>query len=139
MDLPLTFREYRLGASVFVAYGALSLTSCIAYPDSSERLDDDIVFTGHAAEAEFHDYLTFAIDPTLHVASVQSDNSVKTSEADEDSSERVTDHIANALSARGFNRVLTQEDPDLAVTVTGISGLEVGSVSGGYWGGYYSD
>jgi hypothetical protein len=140
MDIPLRFRKCRLGTSVFVAYGAVCLTSCIGHPDSSERLDDDIVFTGHAAEVGFHDYLTFAIDPTLHVASVDSDNSVTMSAADEAMSQTVTDHVADALSARGFNRVLTQEDPDLAATVTAISGLEVGSISGGgSWSGYYSD
>jgi hypothetical protein len=137
MNIPLTALGLRFGSSVVAVYGAMSLSGCM-YPDSSERLDDNIVFTGHAKETEFSNFKTFAVDPTVHVASVQADNSVSTDTADSNVSQQITDHVANLLTGRGYTQVSQREDPDLAVTVTGISGVQVGSISGGYWGGYYS-
>lgn len=128
----------RLLCRAGIAVGALYLASCFNYPDSSERLNDDVVFTGHSKKADFGNYTTFAIDPVVHVATVGDDNKITTSDADSKFGGQIVSHVAKLLEDRGFQQVQSAEDPDLGVSVTGISGEQSGVVSGGYWSGYYS-
>lgn len=121
-----------------IAAGGLCLAGCFSYPDSSERLDDDVVFTGHAKGQDFSNFKTFAIDPIVHVADVAADNKVSTSDADTRLSDDVVNHVSQLLEGRGFQRVQATEDPDLGVSITGITGEQAGAVTGGYWSSYYS-
>jgi hypothetical protein len=129
---------HRLMQQAGVAVGGLCLASCFSYPDSSERLNDDIVFTGHANESDFSKFKTFAVDPVVHVATLNADNSVDTTDADGKVSDEVIAHVVDLMEKRGFMQVNATEFPDLGVTVTAISGTQVGAVTGGYWGGYYA-
>lgn len=117
----------------------LAHAACSYYPDSSGRLDDDAVFTAYAAETDFGSYRSFAIDPVMHVALVEADDSVEMVDADSEVSHAVTDHVVNTLEERGYTRVPPDFDPDLGVKITAIRGLTVDAVSGGYFWGYYGD
>jgi hypothetical protein len=101
-------------------------------------LDDNIVFTGHAKESDFKNFRTFAVDPVVHVATLNVDNSVDTSDADAKLSDEVIGRLVERMESRGFMQVNATEFPDLGVTVTAISGTQVGAVTGGYWSGYYA-
>lgn len=116
----------------------LCLSACITYPDSSERLNDDLVFTGYSKEANFKQYQTFAIDPDISKAKVNADNSVETSTVDKTFGDEVVGRIASKLEARGYRQVGIHANPDLGVTVTAVSSTTIGVVSGAYWGGYYA-
>lgn len=111
--------------------------ACVAYPDSSERFDDEIVYTAHASEANFTSYSTFAINPTVLLATVEQDQTVEKGTVDQALSNAVVTSIASSLQQRGYRQVDPKDDPDLGVTVTAINGLVEGSVTGGYWWGYY--
>jgi hypothetical protein len=101
-------------------------------------LDDNIVFTGHAKESDFTRFRTFAVDPVVHVATLNADNSVDTTDADGKVSDEVIGNLVKRMEQRGFMQVNATEFPDLGVTITAISGTQVGAVTGGYWGGYYA-
>lgn len=116
----------------------LCLSACVTYPDSSERLNDDLVFTGYSKEANFKEFQTFAIDPDISKAKVNADNSVDTSTVDRTVSNEITGRIASTLEARGYRQVDIHANPDLGVTVTAVSSTTIGVVSGAYWGGYYA-
>lgn len=109
--------------------------SCLVYPDSDERVDDDLVITTYAPKADFESYKTFAINPEVTVFDTKADGEIEKEPADEDLAEKIVERLASKLEARGYERVESTESPDLGLTVTGLSGLVVGSVS--YWGGYY--
>lgn len=115
----------------------LVLAGCLAYPDSSERIDDDIVYTNGANNTDFGEYKTFAIDPTVHVAAVQADNSIDSETLDQEVADQLVAQTVKNLTDRGYTQVEATESPDLGVTLTAISGLAVGVVSGGYYWGYY--
>jgi len=132
------FEPSRLLRRAGIAVGALYLASCFSYPDSSERLNDDVVFTGHSKESDFGKFTTFAVDPIVHVATVGDDNKITTSDTDSKYGGQVISHVTKLLEDRGFQQVDAAEDPDLGVSVTGISGEQSGNVTGGYWSGYYS-
>ena len=116
---------------------ALCATACVAYPDSSERFDDDIVYTAHALEANFPSFSTFAINPTVLLATVKQDETVDKGTVDPSVADPVVASIASNMQQRGFRQVDPKDNPDLGLTVTAIDGLVEGSVTGGYWWGYY--
>jgi hypothetical protein len=130
------FRKPRLGLLLCIVYVALGFSGC--YQASSEPPTDDSVVTGHSPDANFGSYLTFAIDPTVHVAAVQADDTVETTDADPRMSEGVVNRLSDKLMRRGYNRVLNEEDPDLAVTITAIGLLQSGAVNSSYLSRYYS-
>jgi hypothetical protein len=121
-----------------IALGGLCFAGCFTYPDSSERLNDDVVFTGHSKDADFSNFRTFAVDPIVHLANVGSDSQVQTTDAGRTLSDGVVSHLTQQLEDRGFQSVDAAADPDLGVSVTAISGSQSGVVTGGYWGGYYA-
>jgi hypothetical protein len=124
-------------ASLLLAIAPLALTGCFAYPDSSERINDDIVFTNAAKQADFTSYQTFAIDPTVHVAEVQADNSIESKTLDEDVAADLVAQVVSNMEDRGYTKVDQAAQPDLGITLTAIDGLAIGVVSGGYYWGYY--
>ena len=110
-------------------------SSCLVYPDSDERIDDDLIITTYAPKAEFDSYKTFHINPTVSLFDTKADGSIEQSPVDSETGDKIIDRLASKLEARGYERVDAPEGADLGLTVTAISGLVVGSVS--YWGGYY--
>jgi uncharacterized protein DUF4136 len=116
---------------------ALACAGCLGYPDSSERFNDVVVVTAHAESIDFSRYKTFAIDPDVQVATVQQDGTVQMGTADPSVSATVIDRIATNLQQRGFQMKDKGETPDLGVSATAISGYKEGTVTGGYWYGYY--
>jgi hypothetical protein len=114
----------------------LSLATCNAFPDASERLDDDLVFTSAAPNADFKAYQTFAVDPDVHLATVREDGTVESTTLERGESDAIVARVATNLEQRGFRRVSPNETPDLGITLTAISGLAVGAVTGYWWGTY---
>ena len=166
MNILRRFRKPRLGLLLCIVYGALGLSSCYqvsaervddeqasaerVYDEqasaervddehaSAERVDEKRVVTGRSPVANFGNYLTFAIDPTVHVAAVQADNTAGTTDADPRMSEGVMNRLSDKLMRRGYNRVLTQEDPDLGLTITAIGILQAGALNESDWNRHYS-
>ena len=125
-------------ASVLAGVAAvLCLHGCLSYPDSSERIDDDIVYTNRAPEADFAAYKTFAIDPVVHLAEVQADGSIEPGTLDPAAAMTLVTQVVNNMTARGYVQVANTQSPQLGITLTAISGLQIGVVSGGYYWGYY--
>lgn len=124
----------RLGA---VATGLLA-AGCLTYPDSSERYNDDIVYTAHAENVQFGSFQTFAVDPEVHLATVEADNTVETGSIDKALGDAVVANVVSNMEKIGYRQVDAKDNPDLGLTITAISGLVSGTaVSGGYYWGYY--
>lgn len=119
------------------AAAMLLLSGCFGYPDSSERVDDDIVFTTRSEKVDFGSYKTFAIDPEVRLAEVQADNTVEPGTLDPATSAALVSQVALNMMQRGYVQVDVSAKPSLGITLTAISGLVAGTVYGGYYGGYY--
>jgi len=124
-------------ASALAAVAVLCLSGCLAYPDSSERIDDDIVFTARAPQADFATFKTFSIDPVVHLAKVLADGSIEPGMLDPTVSAALVAQVVLNMTQRGYVQVDSTAKPNLGLTLTTISGLTVGVVSGGYYWGYY--
>jgi len=112
------------------------LAGCLSYPDSSERIDDDIVYT-HRADRNFGLYRTFAVDPVVHLAVVQADGSIISSALEQAAADALVSQVVSNMKARGYEQVGSTQKPDVGLTLTAVSGLAAGVVSGGYYWGYY--
>jgi hypothetical protein len=120
----------------WAAAALVLLAGCISYPDSSERIDDDIVYT-HRADRNFGLYKTFAVDPVVHLAAVQADGTVEPATLDKATSDALVAQVVSNMKARGYEQVASSQKPDVGLTLTAISGLASGVVSGAYYWGYY--
>jgi hypothetical protein len=97
-----------------IALGMLVLTSCTKYPPDSERVTDDLaVYTQVDESANFNDYTTFAISPTVTYI-----NGNDTTTLDNANTTALLDRIVLDMTNRGFTKVATTADPDLAINVT---------------------
>jgi hypothetical protein len=119
------------------AAAALLVSSCRSYPDSSERYDDNIVYTAHASDVSFNSFQTFSVDPEVHLATLEEDDTVETGSVDKALGDMVIASVVSNMQQLGYSQVDAGDNPDLGLTVTAINGLVSGSVTGGYWWGYY--
>lgn len=120
-----------LSAAIVLA----AMPGCLVYPDSDERIDDDLVITTYAPKAEFDTYKTFAIKSDITLFDTKADGEIEKEMVDEEFASKIIDRLASKMEARGYEKVEMADNPDLGLSITGLSGLVVGSVS--YWGGYY--
>jgi Domain of unknown function (DUF4136) len=115
---------------------AIATTSgCVAYPDSEESYDDDIVVTGYDKKVAFEDYKTFAIDPVVHIIKLSEVGDPEVSDLDPKYADPIIAETVKNMEDRGYQQVESSEDPDLGISITGLSGVVTGTVS--YWYGYY--
>jgi uncharacterized protein DUF4136 len=119
------------------AVAVLVLGACYGYPDSSERLDDDIVFTSYSDKADFGSYKTFSIAPEVHLVVVKEDGSVESKNLDAASSAALVSQVVTNMVQRGYTQVDSSLKPSLGISLTAVNGRVDGVVSGGYYGGYY--
>jgi hypothetical protein len=129
-------RPLRIASCVAMA-AALLLGGCFAYPDSSERVNDDIVYSQGAKDTDFGAFKTFAIDPSVHLAIIQADGTVESDTLDQEAADELVAQTVSNMEDRGYTQVAREETPELGITLTAISGLAIGVVSGGYYWGYY--
>lgn len=117
---------------------AVLAAGCLSYPDSSQRYNDDIVYTAHAEDVKFESFQTFSVDPEVHLATVEADNTVETGSIDKALGDTIVASVVSNMEKRGFREVDAKDNPDLGLTITAINGLVSGTaVSGGYYWGYY--
>lgn len=144
MDTDSLLRSTRraLGSArvLSIAMVAAVTSGCLVYPDSDERIDDDIVITSHQQKIDFKDYKTFAVAPIVKKAESKADGEIEITDIDAQWGDKVVERLASRMEARGFERLDPEdENADLGLTATVYEGLVVGSVSywGGYWGYYW--
>ena len=97
-----------------IALGMLVLTSCTKYPPSSDRVTDDLaVYTQVDVSANFNDYSTFSINPTVTYIDGKDTTTVNNAN---------TTALLNRLSAdmkkQGFTEVAVTANPNLGFQVT---------------------
>jgi hypothetical protein len=134
--------RYRRSASRWGSYDArssillatLCLTGCVFYPDSSESFDDEVVATHYDKDTDFGDFKTFAIDPVVHLATVNSDGSVDDEAVDKALGDPIIARIVSNMTSRGYQQVTKTGKPDLGISVTAFKGTVIGS---SYWYPYY--
>lgn len=129
-------RSMRAAPLLCALIAALGTPACFFYPDSSERVDDDLVITARKPKADFGAYKTFAVSPTVKVLEVEADGDVETKDADPDIAEPVLERLVKNMKSRGYEQTDDKTTADLGLSVTAIQGLVIGA-SYGYWGGYY--
>jgi hypothetical protein len=116
---------------------ALLVAGCASYPDSSERYDDNVVYTAHASDVTWESFQTFAVDSEVHLVTVEQDDTVEQGTVDQSTSQAIVASVVSNMEMRGYHQVDAGDNPDLGLTVTAISGLVNGTVTGGYYWGYY--
>jgi hypothetical protein len=112
-----------------------SAASCVYYPDSDERLDDEIIYTRYDKEADFGEYKTFSISPEV-IAFEEDDGDLEREPLDEDAAEALIDRTVSNLKARGYTQVDSEANPDLGVTISVLKGT-VTTYYADYWGYYW--
>jgi hypothetical protein len=108
---------------------------CLNYPDSDERLDDEIIVTHYKKGTEFGDFETFAISPEIVVFS-EDDGDVEREMLDEEAAAPVIERVVENMTGRGYTQVTNEENPDLGVTISVLSGT-VTTFYADYWGYYW--
>jgi Domain of unknown function (DUF4136) len=112
-----------------------SATGCLSYPDSDERLDDEIIVTHYKDGADFGEYATFAISPDIVVFDEEG-GEVDRELLDEVLAKPVIENVVEHMTDRGYTQVTNEEDPDLGITVSVLSGT-VTTFYTDYWGYYW--
>jgi hypothetical protein len=108
---------------------------CLTYPDSDKRLSEEIVVTHYNPDAKFDSYKTFAISPEVIIFS-EDDGELDKEPMDEAQGNQLIDQVVKNMKDRGYTQVDKADDPDLAITVSGLKGTVIGYYSS-YWGGYW--
>lgn len=116
--------------------GSLILGSCTKYPNASDRtLEDMVVITQYDTKANFSDYTTFAIPDSISVITDTDSGRVMNS-----TTNLVVNQIVQNMTARGYTRVASNQNPDLGFNVSFFKNTNVTVYyPGWYWGypGYY--
>jgi hypothetical protein len=110
-------------------------TGCLTYPDSDERLDDEIIYTHYKTEADFGEFKTFAISPEI-VEFSEDDGKIERDTLEAALAEPVIEQVVKNMTDRGYTQVEHEEDPDLGLTVSVLSGT-VTTFYTDYWGYYW--
>lgn len=120
----------------FVLAASLPCVSCLSYPDTRERLDDDIVLTRFDSNASFGSYSTFTIQPEVPLT----DGSESPRLVEEAAATALIEAVARNLTSRGYVRVGPTERADLGVEISITSEVNTQRVcySSGYYRGYGS-
>lgn len=120
-----------------------SFAGCLTYPSSSERFDDQIVVSAFAPGTEFGTFSTFAVAPNATLVDFTSGQSVTTT-LDAAIGTPLTEAVEQQLSARGYQQVDPESDPDLGVNIAVIKATvdtfqyaPVWGYGGFAWGYYY--
>jgi hypothetical protein len=99
-----------------IALGMLVLTSCTKYPPDTERILEDLaVFTLVDQTANFHDYSTFAINPS--VTYIDGNDTTVLNNAN---TTALLDRISADMVKQGYTQVEVTANPDLGFQVTVI-------------------
>jgi hypothetical protein len=108
---------------------------CLSYPNSDERLDDEIVYTHYKKEADFKEFKTFAISSEI-VEFSEDDGEIEREVLDAELAEPVIEAVIRNMTGHGYTQVTREEDPDLGLTVSVLSGT-VTTFYTDYWGYYW--
>jgi hypothetical protein len=119
-------------ACVFAAL--LACTSCLTYPDTSERLADDIVLTRFDSNASFASYSTFAIRPEVALVGEAESSTV----LDEAAASMLVEAVARNMISQGYVRAASTSTADLGleISVTTKVNTRRDCYSSGYYRGY---
>jgi hypothetical protein len=99
-----------------IALGMLALTSCTKYPPDSERVLEDLaVYTQVDVTANFNNYKTFAINPTVTYI-----NGSDTTFEQNENTTALVDRIILNMTNRGFTQVAATADFDLGINLTAL-------------------
>ena len=97
-----------------IALGMLVLTSCTKYPPSSDRVTNDlVVYTQVDVSANFNDYTTFAINPTVTYI-----NGNDTTTLNNANTTALLNRLSTDMKNKGFTEVAVTANPDLGYQVT---------------------
>ncbi len=120
----------------FVLAASVAGVSCLSYPDTRERLDDDIVLTRFDSNASFASYSTFTIRPEVPLA----DGAESPTLIADTAATTLVEAVARNLIARGYVRVGPTEPADLGVEISATTEVNTQRVcySSGYYRGYGS-
>jgi hypothetical protein len=117
---------------LFSALGLLVITSCTKYPPDSERLLEDLaVYTQYDVQANFNDYKTFSVAPTIVYIDGKDTSTLNNTNAT-----ALLNSVALNMTNRGFQQIANTAKPDLAINVTAIKNTTTTVYSPGWYYGY---
>jgi hypothetical protein len=113
--------------------GLVFSLGCTKYPPDSERLLEDLaVITQYDTKADFNNYHTYALSPTIQKIT-DKDTTTLTGQ----SVQAILDQIDKNMQARGFLKVNSVEDADLGVQAVYYQNTYIYAYYYNYWGYYY--
>ncbi len=119
-----------------------ALTSCEKDPDLNKLVDEYLVYTNKANDANFSTPSTFYIAPEILIANGKDDNQTLTGEG----AEQIINAISTKMKARGYTEAANKDEAELAISVTYMQNTYYytdygypnwGWGPGGYWGNYW--
>lgn len=132
----MTSRRGTLGSAACVLAPLVLAAGC-SYPDTSERLNDEVVVTRFDRAANFSAYTTFAVRPDVPL--LGSDGATTTL-LDAASAATLVEAMTRNMIARGYRRADDPQTADLGVEVAVTSRVNVQEVCYpyAYWGTYWT-
>jgi hypothetical protein len=111
--------------------------ACFSYPDTAQRLQDDIVLTRYDEAASFGAYQTFAVRPDIPLLD---GSDAGPPLLDEAAASRLRAAVVQSLVARGYTEVTASEAPDLGVELSVITRINTQQTCFPYyyWGSYWN-
>lgn len=122
-------------ASCLMLAASATASGCVAYPDSDESFDDDIVVTGYDKNVAFGEFKTFSIDPTIKIVKLSEVGEPEITDMEEQYADPIIQAVRDNMEDRGYDEVPVEDAPELGISLTGINGIVTGTVGG--WYGYY--
>lgn len=108
------------------------LTSCFKNPDFDKLQYELVVATDYDDEADFKSYNTYYISDTIVTITDDPNDSIIVGET----ARTIVNHIKSQMSARGYEFVTLDQNPDLGMITSVIQTKNLGSVCSGWWWGY---
>jgi hypothetical protein len=130
--------------SSLVRFAGISLAmcpACIDYPDSSERVNDTVVYTFYDSATDFGAHRTFAISDDVTIFRADESGNVSREPLDPGSASTLVAQVTQQMESRGFVRVSREATPSLGLSLSVLSGEVTGyyySYWSNYWGYYGS-
>jgi hypothetical protein len=115
-----------------IALGLIALSACVKYPPVSDQVTQDLViYTKYDVNADFNNYLSFAIVPNIPVI-----DGNDTTYLSDGNAQALLGRISSDMVSRGFQEVAPDQNPDLGINVTMVKMTNTTVYYPGWYWGY---
>lgn len=118
-----------------LALASIGWVGCLNYPDASERVEEQIVYTFYDPAANFPSYRTYSLSDEV-VVFKEGDAGPVRETLDPVPAAMLVARVVQEMTSRGFVRVGSADSPQLGLSLSVISGT-VTATYYSYWSSYW--